>query len=204
MLSRTVRFSLSLYFFFLFFRHYFPNPIHFVSRVAFANIGTSAYLVELWPYAQRSRGIGVQQIFGKLAGFFSTNVNSIALSAIAWRYLAIYCGWIFFELCIVFFLYPETSGRTLEELAFRKFHVLSRFRCRSRFCAHLLTPPPFSLRGQGVQRQAGRSGREAHPIRFAQRYCRWTAVEGKGKGVGLGIGVVLFIITLQMPMQSRG
>ncbi|KEZ39142.1 hypothetical protein SAPIO_CDS10541 [Scedosporium apiospermum] len=82
------------------------------------NALTYTYLVELWPYAQRSRGIGVQQIFGKLAGFFSTNVNSIALSAIAWRYLAIYCGWIFFELCIVFFLYPETSGRTLEELAF--------------------------------------------------------------------------------------
>jgi sugar porter (SP) family MFS transporter len=86
------------------------------------NIGNNAltytYLVELWPYAQRSRGIGVQQIFGKLAGFFSTNVNSIALNAIAWRYLAIYCGWIFFEFCIVFLLYPETSGRTLEELAF--------------------------------------------------------------------------------------
>jgi len=88
------------------------------------NIGNNAltytYLVELWPYSHRSRGIGVQQIFGKLAGFFSTNVNSIALNAITWKYLAIYCGWIFFELCIVFLLYPETSGRTLEELAFCK------------------------------------------------------------------------------------
>ncbi|SPQ24877.1 cd7643f0-92e1-42b1-83a7-0c494d1e932f [Thermothielavioides terrestris] len=86
------------------------------------NLGNNAltytYLVELWPYSHRSRGIGVQQIFGKLAGFFSTNVNSIALDAIKWIYLAIYCGWIFFELCIVYWLYPETSGRTLEELAF--------------------------------------------------------------------------------------
>ena len=86
------------------------------------NIGNNAltytYLVELWPYAQRSRGIGVQQIFGKLAGFFSTNVNSIALDAIKWKYLAIYCGWITFEFLVVYFLYPETSGRTLEELAF--------------------------------------------------------------------------------------
>ncbi|OIW27125.1 general substrate transporter [Coniochaeta ligniaria NRRL 30616] len=86
------------------------------------NIGNNAltytYLVELWPYSHRSRGIGVQQIFGKLAGFFSTNVNSIALTAIGWKYLAIYCGWIFFEFCIVYILYPETSGRTLEELAF--------------------------------------------------------------------------------------
>ncbi|KAF4450124.1 hypothetical protein F53441_6723 [Fusarium austroafricanum] len=86
------------------------------------NIGNNAltytYLIELWPYSMRSRGIGTQQIFGKLAGFFSTNVNSIALDAIKWKYLAIYCGWIFFEFCIVYLLYPETSGRTLEELAF--------------------------------------------------------------------------------------
>jgi MFS family permease len=86
------------------------------------NIGNNAltytYLIELWPYSHRSRGIGVQQFFGKLAGFFSTNVNSIALDAIKWKYLAIYCGWIFFEFCIVYLLYPETSGRTLEELAF--------------------------------------------------------------------------------------
>ncbi|KAL2192992.1 sugar transporter-like protein [Corynascus similis CBS 632.67] len=82
------------------------------------NALTYTYLVELWPYSHRSRGIGVQQIFGKLAGFFSTNVNSIALDAIRWKYLAIYCGWIFFEFLIIFFLYPETSGRTLEELAF--------------------------------------------------------------------------------------
>jgi len=86
------------------------------------NIGNNAltytYLVELWPYSHRSRGIGVQQIFGKLAGFFSTNVNSIALNAIKWKYLAIYCGWIAFEFIIIFFFYPETSGRTLEELAF--------------------------------------------------------------------------------------
>jgi sugar porter (SP) family MFS transporter len=86
------------------------------------NIGNNAltytYLVELWPYSHRSRGIGLQQIFGKLAGFFSTNVNSIALDAIKWRYLAIYCGWITFEFGIIYLLYPETSGRTLEELAF--------------------------------------------------------------------------------------
>ncbi|KAF9779693.1 hypothetical protein IL306_001387 [Fusarium sp. DS 682] len=82
------------------------------------NALTYTYLVELWPYSMRSRGIGVQQIFGKLAGFFSTNVNSIALDAIKWRYMAIYCGWICFEFLIIYLLYPETSGRTLEELTF--------------------------------------------------------------------------------------
>lgn len=62
------------------------------------------------------------QIWGKLAGFFSTNVNPKALDAIGWKYFAIYCGWIFFELAFVFWFYPETYKRTLEELAFRMFH----------------------------------------------------------------------------------
>lgn len=86
------------------------------------NIGNNAltytFLVELFPYAERSRGIGVEQIFGKAGGFFSSNVNPIALDALDWKFLAIYCGWIFFEFIFVYFFYPETSGRTLEELAF--------------------------------------------------------------------------------------
>jgi len=86
------------------------------------NIGNNAltytYLVELFPYSQRTMGIGIEQIFGKCAGFFSTNVNPIALDHIGWKFFAIYCGWITFEFLIVFFFYPETHGRTLEELAF--------------------------------------------------------------------------------------
>jgi hypothetical protein len=90
------------------------------------NIGnnslTYTYLVELFPYAQRTMGIGIQQIFGKLAGFFSVNVNPLALTAIDWKYLAIYCGWITFEFMFIYFMYPETYNRTLEELAFCKLH----------------------------------------------------------------------------------
>lgn len=86
------------------------------------NIGNNAltytYLVELFPYAQRTRGIGIEQIFGKIGGFFSSNVNPVALVALDWKFLAIYCGWIFFELIFVYLMYPETQGRTLEELAF--------------------------------------------------------------------------------------
>lgn len=88
------------------------------------NIGnnslTYTYLVELFPYAQRTMGIGIEQIFGKLAGFFSVYVNPIALDAIQWKYLAIYCGWLTFEFTFVYFIYPETYNRTLEELAFCK------------------------------------------------------------------------------------
>jgi len=86
------------------------------------NIGNNAltytFLIELFPYAQRTRGIGIEQVFGKIGGFFSQNVNPIALKAIDWKYFAIYSGWIAFEFLFIYFLYPETSGRTLEELAF--------------------------------------------------------------------------------------
>ena len=67
-----------------------------------------AYLIELFPYAERTRGIGIQQIFGKIGAFFSNNVNPVALNAINWKFLAIYCGWIFFEFIFIFFMYPET------------------------------------------------------------------------------------------------
>lgn len=86
------------------------------------NIGNNAltytYLVELFPFAERSRGIAIEQFFGRGAGFFSTYVNPIALKAITWKYFAVYVGWIAIEALCVFFLYPETQGRTLEELAF--------------------------------------------------------------------------------------
>jgi len=81
-----------------------------------------AYLVEIFPFAQRTRGISVFQFFGKGAQFFSTNVNPIGTKAIQWKYFVAYCAWIFIEIILVYFLWPETSGRSLEELAFRTCH----------------------------------------------------------------------------------
>ncbi|KAF4622669.1 hypothetical protein G7Y89_g14359 [Cudoniella acicularis] len=86
------------------------------------NLGNNAltytYLIELFPYSTRTRGIGIEQVFAKIGAFFSNNVNPIAMAAIDWKFFAIYSGWITFEVLFVFFLYPETQGRTLEELAF--------------------------------------------------------------------------------------
>ena len=77
-------------------------------------------MVELWPYAERSRGIAVFQLFGRLAGFFTTFVNPVGLSTVKWRYLISYCCFLAFEIVFVYLLFPETFGRTLEELAFCK------------------------------------------------------------------------------------
>ncbi|KAK3358773.1 general substrate transporter [Lasiosphaeria hispida] len=82
------------------------------------NALTYTYLIEVFPYAQRARGISIFQFWGKAAQFFGTNVNPIGTQAIGWKYLLVYCCWIFAEAVIIWFLWPETSGRSLEELAF--------------------------------------------------------------------------------------
>lgn len=92
-------------------------------------------MVEIWPYIERSRGISVFQLFGKMAQFFTTFVNPIGMKNISWKYLITYCTlslifrrltlsvlsgvWLGFEIIFVYFFFPETAGRTLEELTFR-------------------------------------------------------------------------------------
>lgn len=82
------------------------------------NALTYTYMVEVWPYAERSRGIAFFQLFGRLAGFFTTFVNPIGLDSVGWKYLISYCCWLAYEVVFVYFFFPETFGRTLEELAF--------------------------------------------------------------------------------------
>lgn len=86
------------------------------------NIGfnslTYTYLVELFPYAERTRGLAFFQFFGRGAAFFATFVNPIGLADIAWKWLIVYCCWVAFEIVVIYFFFPETYNRTLEELSF--------------------------------------------------------------------------------------
>jgi len=78
-------------------------------------------MVEVWPFMERSRGIAIFQLFGRLAGFFTTFVNPIGLENISWKWLIVYVCWLAYEVVFVWFMFPETANRTLEELAFCKF-----------------------------------------------------------------------------------
>ncbi|KAJ5984750.1 MFS sugar transporter [Penicillium canescens] len=82
------------------------------------NALTYTYLVELFPYVGRSRGLSWFQFYGRGAGFFATYVNPVGLARIAWKWLLVYCCWLVFELVFIYFFFPETAGRTLEELSF--------------------------------------------------------------------------------------
>jgi len=85
------------------------------------NALTYTYLVELWPFTERSRGIAYFQLWGRLGNFFTTFINPIGLDNIKWRWLIFYCCWLGFEVVFIYFLFPETYGRTLEELAFSEY-----------------------------------------------------------------------------------
>lgn len=54
----------------------------------------------------------------RFAVFFNTYVNPIALDSIGWKYYIVYCVWIVVEIATVWFIFPETHGRSLEELSF--------------------------------------------------------------------------------------
>ncbi|KAK7203835.1 general substrate transporter [Myxozyma melibiosi] len=73
------------------------------------------YLTEVLPYYIRSQGLSLGQFTGACTGIYNAYINSIAMSAISWRYYTVYCAIIFFEFLTVFFMFPETKGATLEE-----------------------------------------------------------------------------------------
>lgn len=104
-----------------------------------------AFLVELFPFHSRAKGITFFQWWGRMASFFNQFVNPIGLAHSGWRYYIryryptqsffvfnefwnSYVVWLAFEIVFVYFLFPETAGRTLEELAFRTFHISSLLR----------------------------------------------------------------------------
>lgn len=51
------------------------------------NALTYTFLVELYPFATRSRGIALFQLFGRGANFFNTFVNPIGMENAEWKYL---------------------------------------------------------------------------------------------------------------------
>jgi hypothetical protein len=66
----------------------------------------------------------MQQFWGRAATFINTFVNPIGLDNISWRYYIWYCVWLVCEGVVIWWIYPETSNRTLEELSFCMFFNL--------------------------------------------------------------------------------
>jgi MFS family permease len=75
-----------------------------------------AYPVEIFPYTLRGRGLSVAYI-GTYSGLILGNqVNPIAMKALSWKYYIVFCVILACLFVIVWFLFPETRGHTLEEM----------------------------------------------------------------------------------------
>ncbi|KAH7001013.1 sugar transporter [Ilyonectria destructans] len=76
-----------------------------------------AYPAEIWPYTLRARGFALTQLSTYAAIFFNTFVNPIALDKIGWKYYVVFAVILVAITITIYFLYPETRGHSLEEMA---------------------------------------------------------------------------------------
>ncbi|KAI2776801.1 general substrate transporter [Daldinia loculata] len=79
------------------------------------------YAIEILPYKLRAKGLMVLNIMIQAALCLNVYANPVAFEAFgldhSWKLYIIYTCWIFCELAFVYFMYVETKGPTLEELA---------------------------------------------------------------------------------------
>jgi MFS family permease len=75
-----------------------------------------AYPVEIYPYTLRGRGLSITLITSFCGLIVGNQVNPIAMGAIAWKYYIVFCCLLGCLLVLVWFLFPETKGHTLEEI----------------------------------------------------------------------------------------
>lgn len=75
------------------------------------------YITEVLPFSLRSKGTSIYFMLMYLTIVFSGFVNPIAMSAISWKYYIVYTCWLVVEGFVVFLLFPETKGYSLEEVS---------------------------------------------------------------------------------------
>jgi hypothetical protein len=75
------------------------------------------YIPEIFPYYIRSKGSSITQFLNRASAAFNTFVNPIELANLGWKFYIVYVVWLAIETTTIFFVYKETKGPTLEELA---------------------------------------------------------------------------------------
>jgi MFS family permease len=76
-----------------------------------------AYIVEIFPYTLRGRGVSTMYISTFVGLVMGNQVNPIAMKNIGWKYYIVFCCILACLLVVIWFLFPETKGRTLEEIS---------------------------------------------------------------------------------------
>ena len=78
---------------------------------------TVAYCSEILPYSIRAKGLALCLAVTALSGVLNQYVNPIGLSHLAWRFYFVYIVILVIEIVCIWFLFVETKGPTLEEIA---------------------------------------------------------------------------------------
>jgi MFS family permease len=78
---------------------------------------TVAYPAEILPFNIRAKGIAVGMALTALSSVFNQYVNPVGLEALQWRFYFVYIAILVVECLCIWFLFVETKGPTLEEIA---------------------------------------------------------------------------------------
>ncbi|RDW61604.1 MFS sugar transporter [Coleophoma crateriformis] len=92
-------------FFFVFFYGLFIDAASFI------------YSSEIYPTNIRSRGVALATTTYFIACITFVTPGATAIATISWRYFIVFICLTFVTILVIFFYYPETKGRSLEELA---------------------------------------------------------------------------------------
>lgn len=78
---------------------------------------TVSYCTEILPFNIRAKGLSINFTLTALSSVFNQYVNPIGLEHLQWRYYFVYIAILVVECLCIWFLYVETRGPTLEEIA---------------------------------------------------------------------------------------
>ncbi|CAI7676847.1 unnamed protein product [Penicillium palitans] len=76
-----------------------------------------AYPAEIWTTSLRAKGVAIAVISNYIALVFNQLINPIAFESISWKYYFVFLVVLLVVLVVVWKTYPETRGRSLEDIA---------------------------------------------------------------------------------------
>lgn len=75
-----------------------------------------AYTIEIFPFLTRSRGLTTELTSSYIGLITAQLINPVGLAAIGWRYYIVFCCILAALSTLIYFVFPETKGRTLEQI----------------------------------------------------------------------------------------
>jgi sugar porter (SP) family MFS transporter len=82
------------------------------------NGNNGLYITEILPFNLRMRGQAVYQLFATCFTLIATYAIPVGLERMAWKFYLIFVPWVLVEIAVLWLVYPETKGPSLEEIAF--------------------------------------------------------------------------------------